>query len=114
MVNFVVSVKAMRPASDKRECFYCQQPIGENHKVDCVLIRRTVKVHMAIEFEREEPFSFGKELIEFGMNESSWCQSNILDELKRYAEKRQNGCMCGMCTFVVLEMHDDIHLNEAG
>lgn len=35
-------------------------------------------------------------MINFHLNESSWCWSNFLDGLNKYA-KEHNGCICMIC-----------------
>lgn len=41
------------------------------------------------------------DMIEFHLNESSWCYSNLISELEKYDEK--NGCICGICEAKVAE-----------
>jgi len=94
MNDFIVTDKAKRPASEKNECFYCHSHIGEQHKKECVLIRKKVKVRVTIEYEIVEPASWDKDKIEFHRNESSWCCSNIIGELKEIDEKEN--CLCLM------------------
>lgn len=33
-------------------------------------------------------------MIEFHLNELSWCCSNLISKLEKYDE---NGCICGIC-----------------
>jgi len=48
MDKFIVTEKAMRPASKdmgvEGQCFYCQKKIGMHHKDDCVLITKKIKI----------------------------------------------------------------------
>lgn len=99
LVSFTVTGKAMRLASSNCECFYCRQPIGAKHKPSCVLVKKRVKVRMAVEYEIEVPASWGKDQIEFQRNEGSWCSNNALDELDRAFGKDDGPCMCGATTF---------------
>ncbi len=32
LTSFIVTKKAMRPASEKERCFHCHQPIGSTHR----------------------------------------------------------------------------------
>ena len=93
---FKVTEKAMRPASPNRECFYCKQPVGGEHKADCVLVQKTVLVQASIEYEVTVPASWNEEDILFHRNESSWCQSNIIRELEELDDR---GCLCEKVTF---------------
>ena len=63
--QFMVTEKAKRPASKEQQCFYCQQPIGGRHKVDCVLVSKRVKIRMTVEYEIEVPADWDEDLIEF-------------------------------------------------
>ena len=40
-------------------------------------------------------------MIEFHLNESSWCCSNLIKELKKYDE--ENGCICSICEAKVVD-----------
>ena len=108
--TFLVTEKAMRPASDKRQCFYCQQAIGDPHKADCVLINKRVKLRTIIEYEDEVPADWNKDSIEFHRNESSWCADNLLTHLEKVAEK--GGCLCSMQTTAYLETISEAFLDE--
>lgn len=90
--EFDVTKKAMRPASDKRECFYCQQAIGAKHQAHCVLIKKKVKLRAVIEYEAEVPNRWDAQQIEFHRNEGSWCVDNMLHELEEYLG--EDGCLC--------------------
>lgn len=90
---FIVTEKAMRPASTQRRCFYCQQPIGETHKDDCVLIRKHVMVKITITHDVVVAAEMTKDDIEFYFNESGYCVSNLLDKL---VESDKQGCLCGV------------------
>lgn len=88
----LVSRLAMRPASDKEECFYCHQPIGSEHHPDCVLIKKKVMVRMTVEYEVKVPAHWDKHMIEFHRNDGSWCADNALDELAEIGGG--DGCLC--------------------
>lgn len=91
---YIVTEKAMRPASSQRACFYCQRAIGEEHKADCVLIARRVRMRVSIEYEINTAACFTPEELERMRTEGSWCNDNLIDELRAIAEKV--GCLC--CT----------------
>lgn len=42
------------------------------------------------------PNDWDDDMINFHLNESSWCWSNFLDGLNKYA-KEHNGCICMIC-----------------
>lgn len=62
-----------------------------------------------IEFTIRLPMDFSEDwdddMIEFHLNESSWCMDNIIDELKRYSEA--NGCICNICEGRALNKEKD-------
>lgn len=99
-VHWPVSRKSMRPASEKERCFYCQEPIGGNHKEDCVLVKKKVKVRMTVEYEVEVPNHWDAHRVEFHRNDGSWCASNAIDELQEMVD---NGdCLCNRTEFEYL------------
>lgn len=102
MDKYPVTFKAARPAGNKGECFYCQHEVGDFHHPTCVLVKKKVKVRAVIEYEIEVPAHWTREQIEFHRNLSSWCSSNMLNELEELAESK--GCLC---PYVKYECHDD-------
>lgn len=54
------------------------------------------KVRFVFELEKEFPSDWDDSLIEFHMNESSWCVNNAIDDLESYALKleEQGYCLC--------------------
>lgn len=105
---FVVTEKAMRPASTKRECFYCHAQIGSIHSDDCVLVQRTVKVRFIVEYEIDIPWHWTPEQLEFHRNHGSWCADNALSEI----DKIDAHCLCGIArTEYVGEVYGP-HLDE--
>lgn len=107
-MEFVVTKKAQRGHEDE-VCFYCRQPIGDNHKPDCVLIRKTVKVRVVIEYDVSVPRYWTKHDIEFHRNQGSWCSSNLIGELQAISEDR---CLCWRAEFECLDSNGDPVLNE--
>jgi hypothetical protein len=93
-MEFIVTSKSMRPASNKEQCFYCKQKIGSHHNQDCVLINKKVKVRMIVEYEIEVPNHWDKEDIEFHRNDGSWCADNAIDELQEKFNNPDSSCMC--------------------
>lgn len=47
------------------------------------------------------PSDWDNDMIEFYLNESSWCCSNLISELEKYDEK--NDCICEICEAKVAE-----------
>jgi hypothetical protein len=111
MNNFIVTEKAMRPASSKRQCFYCYQPIGATHKDDCVLISKNVIIKFSINLEVRVPAHWDADMIEFHRNESSSCASNVLDEIAEI--EKAHGCLCGAGEFSFVTETSKPYLREA-
>lgn len=109
-MKFKVTEKAMRPASDKKRCFYCKENIGDVHKDDCVLIRKKVKLKMVFEFEDKVPSYWDDHLVDFHYNDSSWCANNITDIIDNISEK--DGCICNHVNFNMISMSEDRFINE--
>jgi hypothetical protein len=78
-------------------CFYCCVPVGDEHSYECVSVKHKVKVRAVIEYELAFPVSWGKDSIEFNLNESSRCASSIIDDLKKLDET--SGCLCSHNTY---------------
>jgi len=109
-MSFTVTAKAMRPASDKRECFYCHQAIGQDHLNDCVLIHRKATVRMIVEYEVEVPAHWTCGDVALHRNESGWCASNAIEELEN--ETQINGCLCNRTKFECLNVFGERILDE--
>lgn len=105
-MNLAVTRNAMRPGSGVGRCFYCREPIGGKHRPDCVLIQKTVKVRAVLEYNVEVPHFWDKGDIEFHRNESSWCSSNLIDELS------EMDCLCGIAVFECLDDTGEPKLKE--
>lgn len=89
---FLVTAKASTRRPAEPRCFYCEQPIGTEHKDDCVFVSKRVKLRLTVEYEVRVPAHWDKNLIEFSRNDGSWCASNLVDELQDIAERE--GCLC--------------------
>lgn len=110
-MKFVVTESAMRPASKDRQCFYCQQPIGAHHKDDCVLVKKTVRVRMVVEYDIEVPAFWDSDLVESHRNEGSWCADNAIEELQKIQEI--DGCLCHRTHFEHVSDAGGIYLEES-
>lgn len=106
-IHLVTAENGPRPAGKPDQCFYCNQPIGQMHKGDCVCRERTIIVRTIIEYPIRVPESWTKELIEFQRNESSWCADNIIDELTELK------CNC-ICSLVSVEYVREATKEENG
>ena len=96
----------IRPNGQPDECFYCQQKVGQPHKIDCIILTRTVKVKYSFDIEIEVPYSWNAEDIEFHRNDGSWCANNALKELNKFAKKIdiEGECFCNYFKAKVLEI----------
>lgn len=112
-MNFEVTEKAMRPAGrGARQCYYCQAPIGEHHRPDCVLVMKKVRVRLTVDYEIGVPASWDKYAIEFHRNDGSWCSDNAVTELQALTADENQGCLCSRASFKYLESVGDEYLNE--
>lgn len=87
-----------RPAGPPDSCFYCNAPLDTLHVEGCVLRQKVVMVRMSAEFPITVPQHWEAGDIEFHRNESTWCTSNVIEELDRLAEEFES-CLCGMVKF---------------
>lgn len=73
---------------------------------------KKVRIKWTIELPMDVPEEWDKEMIEFYFNESSWCCSNIIDDLQQY--DKDHGCICGICEAEFLEeiSKDEIEIEE--
>ena len=88
--DWPVTEDAVRPARLDGTCFYCYEPLGGQHKAECVMRTRTVMVEVIFQIMREVPEHWDEDNIEFGLNESSWCFDNILEDL----QPGNGECLC--------------------
>lgn len=89
---FVVTAAAQRPARKDGTCFYCSAPIGAEHKADCVLVSKTVRVRLLLEYDVHVPAFWDAADVEFHRNDSSWCRDSLIAELEELAQAK--GCLC--------------------
>lgn len=58
-------------------------------------LRKEKIIELTIKLPMDFPEDWDDDMIEFHLNESSWCMDNIIDELQKYSEA--NGCICNIC-----------------
>lgn len=95
--NFVTEDNGPRPAGKPDECFYCQQPLGGEHAQDCTLRLKVVMVKIELTMPRVVPASWDTEMVDFHLNDSSWCSDNIGNDIMCYLDAKEEGapCLCG-------------------
>jgi hypothetical protein len=93
----IVTEDSVRKAGKQDECFYCNNKLGDLHKLDCVCRDKTVVVRATIEYVVKVPEFWDDYNIECHRNESSWCSDNIIGELEELEEK--HGCLCNFVNF---------------
>ena len=65
-------------------------------------MKRTKKtIQLTINLPMDFPDDWTNDDIEFYLNDSSYCLSNIINELDKY--DKTVGCLCNICTAKVLE-----------
>ena len=62
-------------------------------------MKKTINWNIKLPMEFPDDWDTG--LIEFHLNESSWCCDNLIDLLQRYSE--EYGCICNICEAEVIE-----------
>lgn len=63
--------------------------------------RQIKTIQWTINLLMDFPSEWDDDMIEFHLNESSWCCSNLISKLEKYDE--ENGCICGICEAKVAE-----------
>lgn len=87
-------------------CFYCHGKIFEQHKPECVIRTRTVKIRVVLEFDIERPGCWSDHDVEFHVSESSSCFDNVLRGLLEQREKDKS------CTCSALQSVEVVHTTE--
>jgi len=95
--NWTVGQEGIRQGGEPDRCFYCNQPIGSQHRADCVIRSRTVIIEARIKMLISVPESWDSDMVEFHRNEGSWCASNVVEELDDQAKRC--GCLCNDAEF---------------
>ena len=91
--SFIVKDGDVRPARPDGTCFYCRTPLGQEHAEGCVIRTRTVLVKFEVTMCRQVPEDWDVHMINFHMNDGSWCASNLITILQELDAKK--GCLCG-------------------
>ena len=94
-LTYIVRPQDERPARPDGTCFYCQVPIGELHKKDCVCRSKTCVVDFNIRMVVSVPEFWDAEQIDFHYNESSWCADSLLNLIED-RRKRARMCLCNI------------------
>ena len=124
----VVGDDGIRPAGPKDACFYCGRRVGEEHGRDCVTVVQRVELFVRVKdrdgralsglWQVDEPHSWHKSMIEFFLNEGSWCASNLeasevvwdrgSEDAPAVLERlhRDNGCLCELVAFDFVRVVD--------
>ena len=97
--DWTVGEYSVRPAGKPDECYYCGAKVGEQHKPNCVIRKKTIVARLTIDFVDSVPENWDKEVIDFHYNNSSWCASNILNRLE---ERNNFRCLCDVASFEYL------------
>lgn len=91
--KYIVVKDDERPAREDGTCFYCNAPIGEEHKKGCVLRQRTIVVEVKVNMVRVVPEDWDEDQINYSMNRGSLCFTNVLHEINELSE-RCDDCLC--------------------
>lgn len=93
----------IRPAGKQDECFYCHSKIGEQHKKDCVVVCKKVKLKATIEFVSAVPNHWKKENILYHYNDGTWCADNLIYGLENWISNHKDECLCPYTKIEVVE-----------
>lgn len=63
--------------------------------------RKIKTIQWTINLPMDFPEDWDDSMIEFHLNESSWCCSNLIDELEKY--DKEHGCICSICEAKVVD-----------
>lgn len=95
--HLVTADNGPRPAGPPDACFYCRQSIGTEHKPDCVLRQKWVRLAITFDVLHAEPEDWDQQMIEFARNEGTWCSDNaveMVEEATKYRYEHDGNCMC--------------------
>ena len=84
--NWKVGDEGIRPNGERDRCFYCSRRVGEQHALDCVIRNKTVVVEVTCKVAIPVPEDWGREMIDFHYNESTYCIDNLLKTLEAFVE----------------------------
>ena len=106
---YTVTEKAMRSSSENCACFYCGQEIGKNHKQDCELVCKKVKIKASVEYYITVPSTWGGDEVE-NYRKNIECGDILLQELMNI--KKEKGCLCGIVNFEYLGDESNSYIDE--
>lgn len=110
-MNLTSKDNGQRSGSAPGVCYYCGGGT-EDHKEDCVVLKRTVVIRATVEYVVDVPRSWDKHMIEFQRNDGSWCANNDLEALVRHINQHDDRCACQAMTFELLrDATEDDHKN---
>ena len=72
--------------------------------------RQTKTIQWTINLPMNFPSDWDDDMIEFHLNESNWCCSNLISDLASYDEK--NACICGICEAKVADKIESLISEE--
>lgn len=92
---WVVTPAHVNPSLPGKEtrCIWCKSTLGDIHELRCAVRQKSVIVKIEIEMERMVSEDCMPEMVEFLMNDSSWCASNIIHELQAMFDSSER-CLC--------------------
>ena len=108
MTRKVSPLVGPRLAGRPDECFYCNEKLGSDHKADCVLVRKRVRLRLVVEFTDRVPDHWTADSIDFWLNEGTRCSDNELDRLIAvYQRLKREGIWCSCHAPVSFEVVED-------
>ncbi len=100
-----------RPAGKPDRCFYCLRMVGDKHKVDCVILKKSVVIRYEIEMLVSVPECWSGGDVDFHRNESSFCMSNDFEQIMEEDNSLKHSCfIChrASATFIREATEEDI------
>lgn len=94
--SWIVTSDDIRPAGPQDRCLYCKSRKGREHEAGCVTRKKTIVCEVKINLVRVLPEDWDEDMINFHMNESSWCFDNIAEEISDAVERTPDGT-CLLC-----------------
>lgn len=79
------------------QCGYCESRVGEEHEPKCVCRKRPVLIELRIRMVVDRPESWGKEEIEFQINDGSYCAGNLIQALAESDDVAHEWSCCDSC-----------------
>lgn len=95
----------IRPAGQPDECFYCRRKVGEEHKRNCTIVTKLVRIAYTYEVDVTVPYDWDEDMIHFHRNEGTWCASNAFSEIKKHL--KADGCACPRTTARLVRVLDE-------